>query len=149
LVVYIFYIAEDIGYMTRIQELAKQVETCGITVKFFENMTQEEITEALTNVSCQLVVPSHFESFSYVLYDNLGFQYKPIVFFVNPLVEELLEDDLCIHTENCFSNYLFKKEALQNHEKIKDFADSMYKSNNSKTLTFIMNEGSSLGHNPI
>jgi hypothetical protein len=94
--VYLFYLEEDAGELAVVTRLSEQVRSLGVSVYLFEGLPPDHIRQALCDVPNRLgFISSRFESFSYALVESLGFEYQPIVWFQNDLVDQLLSENLC------------------------------------------------------
>lgn len=85
----IYYLEEDSAYLAEVEEAAGNVRRNGIQVCLIEGRNSEEIYVDCRDTNSLLIVPSDFESFSYVLVENLWMPNKPIVSFKNELTSYL------------------------------------------------------------
>lgn len=94
--VYLFYTEEDASELAAVTRLSEQVRAMGVPVYLFAGLSPDQIRKTLCDVPNRLgFLCSRFESFSYALIESLGFEYRPIVWFQNDLVEELSVENLC------------------------------------------------------
>ena len=98
--VYLFYVKESPAELAEVVRLSEQLRSLGVSVHLFEGLTPDQIRQTIWSVPNRLgFVSSRFESFSYALIESLGFEYRPIVWFKNDLVEQLIAKNLCQHWE--------------------------------------------------
>jgi hypothetical protein len=96
--VYLFYVNESAAELAKVTRLSEQLRLLGVSVHLFEGLAPDQIRQALRDVPNRLgFVSSRFESFSYALIESLGFEYHPIVWFRNDLVDRLVSNNLCQH----------------------------------------------------
>ncbi len=95
--IYIFYIEEDNSELRLVKQLSKKLMAQhNIRVHLFSGLHPESIGARLEKIPNKLgFIPSRFESFSYTLIECLGFEYKPVVWFDNELVDLLFKKKLC------------------------------------------------------
>ncbi len=98
--IYLFYVKESPAELENVTRLSEQLRFLGVSVYLFEGKNPDQIRQSLRNVSNRLgFVSSRFESFSYALIESLGFEYLPIAWFKNDLVDQLLANNLCQHLD--------------------------------------------------
>ena len=95
--IYIFYIKDDSNELRLVKKLSKRLTAQhNINVHLFCGYNPESIAARLDKIPNKLgFIPSRFESFSYTLIENLSYEYKPIVWFDNELVDLLFNKKLC------------------------------------------------------
>jgi len=105
----IFYIKGNPYELKKVQKLSKYIITnLSINVNLYEGYNHNKISKTISLMPNKLaIIPSHFESFSYVLIEQLNFEYSPIVWFSNELVNELSDRGLCSFTG--FGSFLVDK----------------------------------------
>ena len=98
--VVLFVTEEDPLETTAVRSCSEKLKSCGKSVKIYVGLEKNqigEVTSKLPNKICFL--SSRFESFSYALLESLYFEYTPIVWFENELVQKLVSEGLCIQLE--------------------------------------------------
>jgi hypothetical protein len=95
--IYIFYIEENKSELKLVKQLSKKLMVQhNINVYLFSGLHPEIISARLEKIPNKLgFIPSRFESFSYTLIESLGYEYKPVVWFDNELVDLLFKKKLC------------------------------------------------------
>lgn len=91
----IYYLKEDDDYLCEVRDAAHRLVRLGIGVELFEGRNSLEIYNDCKDTNCILIVPSDFESFSYVLVENLWMPNKPIISFKNALTDFLVSNGHC------------------------------------------------------
>ena len=95
--VVLFVTAEDHGETAAVHEWSDRLVELGKPVQIYEGLGRKEIGEIASRLPNKLCfLSSRFESFSYALLETLYFEYAPIVWFENELVEGLASHGLCI-----------------------------------------------------
>jgi hypothetical protein len=95
--IYIFYIEESKAELRLVKRLSKRLTVQhNINVHLFSGLHPESISSRLKKIPNKIgFIPSRFESFSYTLIECLGFEYRPVVWFENELVDSLFKKGLC------------------------------------------------------
>lgn len=95
--VYLFCQPEDIDEVHRVESELEKLRSHGLKVTCAFGKSPVEIKKSLMRIPNKLpVLPSAFESFGYTLIETLCFEYRPIVYFDNELVESLMAKHLCV-----------------------------------------------------
>ena len=77
------------------------IEDFGVGVMVKENLNHQEIKIAVDQIENKVsIIPSRFESFSNVLIETLNFEFIPVVWFYNQLVDKLSIEGLCTPLEH-------------------------------------------------
>lgn len=100
--------------------LLKNVEVlrgkCELNVNLWFDLNHGEISKIVSKIENKVaIVPSQFESFSNVLVETLNFEYLPIVWFRNSLVDKLEREGLCLP----LAFGALPERAIRNKENIK------------------------------
>lgn len=121
----VYYLDEDPAYLSEVQDAADRLRRGGMCVLLREGRDADEIYSDCKDTSCVLIVPSDFESFGYVLVENLWMPNKPIVSFENKLTSYLKGRGHCrLVRDNCFAeairtnepaDYLAVRNAIQSY----------------------------------
>ena len=95
----IFYIEEDLIEFSRVHRLACSIEAISsIKIELYKEFNDTDMTGVLSSIPNKLpFITSRFESFSYALIEQLNFEYKPIVWFDNELVRDLVKRGACVN----------------------------------------------------
>jgi glycosyltransferase involved in cell wall biosynthesis len=98
LTLHLFLKHEDASVEKKILLSARKLEEItGIKTNFYFGAGHQEISTIINSMPNKLpFITSKSESFSYALLEMLGFEYKPIVWFSNELVEVLKENNHCL-----------------------------------------------------
>jgi glycosyltransferase involved in cell wall biosynthesis len=93
----LFLVFEDLAEYELLENNIKiLIENFGIRVAVNENLNHHEIKFAIDGMENKVsIIPSKFESFSNVLIETLNFEYIPVVWFHNQLVDKLSTEGLC------------------------------------------------------
>ena len=94
----LFLVIEDLAeYELLKNNIEILTENFGIEVFLRENLNHHEIKIAIGEIENKVsIIPSRFESFSNVLVETLNFEFIPVVWFHNQLVEKLSIEGLCV-----------------------------------------------------
>jgi len=94
----LFLVIEDLAEYELLKNNIKiLIENFGIEVTLKENLNHHEIKIAIGEIENKVsIIPSRFESFSNVLIETLNFEFIPVVWFHNQLVEKLSIEGLCV-----------------------------------------------------
>ena len=112
----IFYIPEDEQELKKIEAAVGVVRSRGVEVNLHNSFSRDQIIESISQLqNRRVVIPSRYESFSYVLIESLGFELCPIVWFDNTLSSKLHKSGLCI-----ISNYGDVSDVLDTSEHFLD-----------------------------
>lgn len=98
--VVLFVTEEDPAETAFVRSSSEKLKFYGKTVEIYVGLDKSqigEVTSKLPNKVCFL--SSRFESFSYALLESLYFEYTPIVWFENELVQGLVSEGLCLKLE--------------------------------------------------
>lgn len=150
--IFIFYQEEDMNELLLVKELSRAIKSKStIDFHLLAGHTPEKMARVLENIPNKIgFISSRFESFGYALIESLGFEYKPIVWFRNELVDMLLREDLCIKLKygsivndngktlfqeaNSFHCKKFLQEmAVKSFHSYKDIIDSVFRVKICKT----------------
>lgn len=99
--VVLFVTEEDPLETAAVRSCSEKLKSFGKYVELYVGLEKKqiaEVTSKLPNKICFL--SSRFESFSYALLESLYFEYTPIVWFDNELVQSLVSEGLCIKLES-------------------------------------------------
>jgi len=130
----VYYLDEDQAYLADVEEAAERLSSNGMNVVLQEGRSADEIFRDCIDTNCILIVPSDFESFGYVLVENLWMPNKPIVSFQNEFTTFLEGQGHCrIVKDNCFAEAIRTNERADNlavNDVMEFYADAV----NSKTI---------------
>ena len=133
----VYYLDEDQVYLSEVEQAADRLRSSGMNVFLREGRDEGEIYSDCKDTNCVLIVPSVFESFSYVLIENLWMPNKPIVSFENGLTSYLGAKGHCrLVSDSGFSEAIRTNERADNfavRDAIQCYADAI----NSKTIEIL------------
>lgn len=111
----VYYLDEDPAYLSEVEDAASRLRSSGMSVVLREGRDADEIYSDCKDTNCVLIVPSDFESFGYVLVENLWMPNKPIVSFENKLTSYLEGQGHCrLVRDNCFAEAIRTNEPANN-----------------------------------
>ena len=94
--VVLFVTEEDPLETAAVRSCSDQLRAFGKSVTIHIGLEKSQISEVTSNLPNKLCfLSSRFESFSYALLESLYFEYTPIVWFDNELVQSLVAEGLC------------------------------------------------------
>lgn len=132
----IYYLDEDQAYLSEVAEAADRLRSGGLSTVLREGRDADEIYSECKDTNCILIVPSDFESFGYVLVENLWMPNKPIVSFENDLTSYLEGLGHCRLVKDNFAEAIRTNKPADNiavHHAICSYADAI----NTKTIEIL------------
>ena len=125
----VYYLDEDPAYLSEVADAASRLRSGGMSVRLREGRDAREIFSDCKDTNCVLIVPSDFESFGYVLVENLWMPNKPIVSYENELTSYLNSLGHCrLVRDNCFAEAIQTNEPADNlavRNAIQSYADAI------------------------
>ena len=125
----VYYLDEDPVYLSEVEDAASRLRSSGMNVLLREGRDADEIYSDCKETNCVLIVPSDFESFGYVLVENLWMPNKPVVSFENELTSYLGGRGHCrLVRDNCFAEAIRTNEPADNLavcDAIQSYADAI------------------------
>lgn len=138
--VFLFVTEEDPYETSLVKSYSEKLRLLGKPVNILVGMNNEQIAELTANLPNKLpFFSSRFESFSYALLETLYFEYTPIVWFDNELVQDLIKEGLCIKLEPgvMVSNSNLDLLRRQDMAKAKSFIRSLSERTRSQYSDFL------------
>ena len=98
--VHLFVAKESANEANKVYFLKQKLQDIyGLNCIIYEDYERKSIQDILQDIPNKVpFLSSRFESFSYTLLEMLGFEYQPVVWFDNELVQQLKELGLCVQT---------------------------------------------------
>lgn len=137
--IHLFIQTEDLQEANLVKKYLSDLRSYGVNVFTYEGLGKAEIESVTKLLPNKLAfLSSKFESFSYVLLETLYFEYPPMVWFGNELVDEVIEHRLCVRVPFGYfpSDEELKELPLQDLQSAMNFLDSLSREASSTYINY-------------